>query len=923
MRAVTSLLAIAAVSALAGSGLVALQPPPATAAEVDDYCGSQCHDILPPGNNGNATLTEILAHQLLGIRPRHAADQLKPYDKLATGYTGLTNAQLSTFFNSADFGVPANQVESTTKPRADVTIVRDKKIGMPHIIGTTRSGTEFGAGYAAAQDRLWLMDLFRHLGRGELSGFAGGAPGNRQLEQSFYTQIPYTEADLQRQIDNIAQSGPRGVQALQDVRDYVEGINAYLTKSVNTRTFPGEYVLTGHADAITNWNDIKPFQPTDMVAIASVVGGLFGAGGGGEVQSALVKLAAQNRYGPAQGEQVWQAFRMQNDPEAVTTAHQPFPYGASPPNPQGVATPDQGSVTPERLVYDEVGGKGIAKQTVPKNLQPLKGIFNDGVLPKNLLSKTHGMSNALAVSGEHTDTGNPVAVWGPQTGYFAPQLLMLQELDGPGLRARGVAFAGVSMYVQLGRGVDYSWSATSAGQDITDTYAVELCEPNGQPATKQSTSYLFHGQCVPMERLERKNAWKPTVADGTAAGSYTLVMWRTRYGLVQSRATVGGKFVAYTVLRSTYLHEVDSILGFQEFNDPSVIKSASDFQRSADKVGYAFNWFYADADDIAYFNSGANPIRKANVDPNLPTWGRADYEWQGWNADGNTAPYTPFAQHPQVINQDYLISWNNKQAPGFTAGGFGFGSVHRGDLLDDRVRALVAAGNVSRSALTRAMSEAAVADLRASHVVPQLLRVIDTASVTDPALAAAVQELRTWVQSGSLRKETAAGSKTYAHANAIRILDAWWPILVRAEFEGALGTELYTELTRAIQVDESPSDRHGAAPHKGSSFQYGWWSYVDKDVRKLLGDNVPGAAPVAFCGGGDLAQCRQALLDTLREAAAIPATTVYPGDDDCAAGDQWCADTIIHRAMGGITQDKITWQNRPTYQQVVQFPSRR
>lgn len=921
MRAVTGLLAIAA---LVGAGLVALQPPPAaTAAPVEDYCGSQCHDILPPGNNGNATLTEILAHQLLGIRPRHAADQLKPYDKLATGYQGLTNAQLGTFFNSADFGVPADQVESTIKPRADVTIVRDKKIGMPHIIGTTRSGTEFGAGYAAAQDRLWLMDLFRHLGRGQLSGFAGGAPGNRQLEQSFYTQIPYTEADLQRQIDNVAQSGPRGVQALQDVRDYVEGINAYLTKAVNTRTFPGEYVLTGHADAITNWNDIKPFQPTDMVAIASVVGGLFGAGGGGEVQSALVKLAAQNRYGPAQGEQVWQAFRMQNDPEAVTTAHQPFPYGASPANPQGVAMPDQGSVTPERLVYDEVGGKGIATQSVPENLQPLKGLFNDGVLPKNLLNKTHGMSNALAVAGEHTDTGNPVAVWGPQTGYFAPQLLMLQELDGPGLRARGVAFAGVSMYVQLGRGVDYSWSATSAGQDITDTYAVELCEPNGQPATKQSTSYLFHGQCVPMERLERKNAWKPTVADGTAAGSYTLVMWRTQYGLVQSRATVGGKFVAYTVLRSTYLHEVDSILGFQEFNDPAAIRSASDFQRSADKVGYAFNWFYADADDIAYFNSGANPIRKAGVDPSLPTWGQADYEWQGWNPDGNTAPYTPFAQHPQVINQDYLISWNNKQAPGFTAGGFGFGSVHRGDLLDDRVRALVTAGNVSRAALTRAMSEAAVADLRASQVVPQLLRVIDTAPVTEPALAATVRELRTWVRSGSLRKETAAGSKTYAHANAIRILDAWWPILVRAEFEGALGTELYTELTRAIQVDESPSDRHGAAPHKGSSFQYGWWSYVDKDVRKVLGDNVPGAAPVSFCGGGDLAQCRQALVDTLREAATVPATTVYPGDDACAAGNQWCADTIIHRAMGGITQDKISWQNRPTYQQVVQFPSRR
>ena len=97
--------------------------------------------------------------------------------------------------------MPANQVESTIKPRADVTIMRDKATGVPHIKGTTRSGTEFGAGYAAAQDRLWLMDVFRHVGRGELTSFAGGAVGNRGLEQSFWQAAPYTEQDLQDQLD--------------------------------------------------------------------------------------------------------------------------------------------------------------------------------------------------------------------------------------------------------------------------------------------------------------------------------------------------------------------------------------------------------------------------------------------------------------------------------------------------------------------------------------------------------------------------------------------------------------------------------------------------------------------------------------------------------------------------------------------------
>ena len=51
-------------------------------------------------------------------------------------------------------------------------------------------------------------------------------------------------------------------------------------------------------------------------------------------------------------------------------------------------------------------------------------------------------------------------MFGPQTGYYAPQLLVEQVLIGPGIQARGVSFAGTNLFVQLGRGVDYAWSAT-------------------------------------------------------------------------------------------------------------------------------------------------------------------------------------------------------------------------------------------------------------------------------------------------------------------------------------------------------------------------------------------------------------------------------------------------------------------------------
>ena len=76
-------------------------------------------------------------------------------------------------------------------------------------------------------------------------------------------------------------------------------------------------------------------------------------------------------------------------------------------------------------------------------------------------------------------------VAGPQVGYFNPQILMEEDVhapasaDGPGIDAQGAAFNGINLYVQLGRGRDYAWSATSAGQDIIDTFAVRLCEPSG------------------------------------------------------------------------------------------------------------------------------------------------------------------------------------------------------------------------------------------------------------------------------------------------------------------------------------------------------------------------------------------------------------------------------------------------------------
>jgi acyl-homoserine lactone acylase PvdQ len=781
------------------------------------------------------------------------------------------------------------------------------------VYGDTRSGTMFGAGYIAAEDRLFFIDVLRHLGRAQLTSFAGGAQGNRDFDESQWAIAPYNEADLQRQYDQLDDLyGADGKQIQDDAQSYVDGINAYINETkLNPSLLPGEYAAINQPTGPAAW------KVTDIIATAALVGGIFGKGGGAELPSALVYQAAQKRFGTKKGAKVWSDFRSAEDPEAPTTVHngKHFNYMATPRKVAkgSVAMPDKGSVKETPVAQDSAGGGGGGGGGAPT------------CLPGGMICFPHGNSNALVVSGRESKSGKPIAVFGPQTGYFAPQILMDEDLHGPGIDARGASFPGVNLYVELGRGQDYAWSATSAGQDIVDTYAVDLCNTDGSAATIDSTGYMFDGKCTAMEKLERDNSWVPTAADQTPPGSETLVAYRTALGIVTARARIKGKPVAYTVLRSTYMHEVDSARGFADFNDPAKMKSPAAFKRAAYKIGYTFNWLYVDNKKDAYFNSGNNPVRPTTVNPNFPVRARKQFLWRGFKAGSNTAKYTPASQHPQVVDQDYLTSWNNKQAPGYRAADsqWGYSSVYRAQPLTDRIkRGIRGSRKMSLVDLINAMEDAGTVDLRADKALPLALRVIGKPAA--PALKTAVAKLRAWVRAGSHRRDL-DNNGTYEHSEAIRILDAWWPLWMQAEFGNRLGKGLYAAVQGMLPLDNAPNN-HGE--HLGSAYQDGWYGYASKDLRTVLGQKVRGRYSMVYCGAGSRAKCRAALRKSLTAAlAADDAQKLYGGDAVCVAagrdGDQKCFDAVRMRPLGAITQPLIDWINRPTFQQAVEIQGHR
>jgi hypothetical protein len=201
---------------------------------------------------------------------------------------------------------------------------------------------------------------------------------------------------------------------------------------------------------------------------------------------------------------------------------------------------------------------------------------------------------------------------------------------------------------------------------------------------------------------------------------------------------------------------------------------------------------------------------------------------------------------------------------------------------------------------------------------------------SDPDMASAVNALRAWMQDGAHRRDRNADGH-YEHERAIRIMDAWWPRALAAQFQPVLGTELFNAIERVMGLDDEPNNGGG---HLGSAYIAGWYGYVQKDLRRLLGDPVSGAFSRIYCGGGGIGKCRGRLRESLAEALGIPPTRLYdedPSDADtdrvsrCPANksNQWCFDAVAFRALGAIQVDPIHWINRPTFQQAVEVQGHR
>jgi acyl-homoserine lactone acylase PvdQ len=837
-------------------------------------------NVLPPGAAGTDNALQLALFQAAGTVPPHFTDQQGLYDGLLFASPTLTHDDVAKYFKDATFGVREGDVESTESPRPGVIIVRDKGYGVPHVYGATDDDVEFGAGYAGAEDRLFLMDVLRHTARAQLSSFVGGSPGNRAMDRTQWAIAPYTEEDLQKQID-LAPTvyGDSGRELVERGNAFVDGINAYVNKALSDPTkLPGEYAALGKLPATWSLRDV--------IAEASLIGGIFGKGGGNEVRSALLLQALQQRFGTKKGRRAWTDFRSKNDPQAPTTViGKRFPYETTSAfSKRGLAMPDTGSVqfTP----------------VAPPVASDTRSV--GGQIRRALTLHPHA-SNWELISARESATGHPIGVLGPQVGYYEPQILMEEDLHGPHFDARGAAFPGVNLMVQLGHGRDYAWSATTATSDNVDTFAEVLCQDDFH------YEYGPTHQCRAMDKLDRTNSWSPNLSDSTPPGSETLTAYRTVHGIVYARGTVKGKKVAFVSARTTYFHEADSAIGFFDLNDPTKVHDPESFRQAVGGINFLFNWSYIDADHIAYQLSGWMPQRARRTSPDFPVRGTGAFDWRGFDADLHTMKTVPLDRRPHTVDQRYLVSWNNKQAPGWAAADdkFSYGPIFRSRMIERRVQAAIKGPKKATiEQLVQAMEEPASQDLRAWSLMPILKRALGRPR--DASLRGAITLLSNWAASGAHRRDLNQDGKD-EDEQAIALFDTWYPLLVQAEFRPALGASAYDALTTVLRPASVLPGDEPAAP----DYDDGWWGFVSNDLR--------GRWSRRYCGRGSRARCRAALQASLREAlATVDPVTLY-GRGDCKDDpDAQCFDRNRSTIAGAISVPPAPFQNRPTFQQTVE-----
>ncbi|WP_227320120.1 penicillin acylase family protein [Acidisoma silvae] len=522
-----------------------------------------------------------------------------------------------------------------------------------------RAGSDTDAaaalGYIHARDRFFQMDLMRRAAGGDLAQLLGAAALPNDREMRMLGIRASAEADLR----------DLSPKAKAELQAYADGVNAWLQK--RGRFTAPEYLLLG--------------KPAPWTVVDSLLWGkTMGLWLSGNWRTELARLALSGKLPQDKIESLW-----------------PAASAAVPPADQALAGPAY-PVSVTKLAANA--------------LSQIRQFPAPFTLPAQA-------SNEWAVSGAHTDTGQPLLAGDPHLAFGFPGIWYLARIDTPSGMLAGATVPGLP-FVLIGHNDHVAWTFTDAGGDTQDIF-IEHVTADGQ-------HYETPGGPQPFGHRRE-------VIHVRGAADVVMDVLTTRHGPV-----IADDPAAHTVLAvdmgNLAPHDTDAD-GLLMLDHASRV---ADVGRAAPQItSPVMNLMAVDTGgNIALYTTGRIPLRRAG-DGAWPQDG-ADgaHDWTGWAA-GEALPHS--VNPPSGV----LVNANEPTVrPGFPV------NISRdvyGDWRSTRIRDLLAAQRPQTLARFAGMQMDVVSDY-ARRLLPVLTGV--TVPADDPA-AKALGLLHHW--DGSMTRD--------------------------------------------------------------------------------------------------------------------------------------------------------------------------
>ena len=391
-------------AAAAASSALALAPAASAASfPIRAPTFGTCRSVLAQGEGQSVNAADLAAYEASGQPPNTFVSQQPLYVGIMPHASTLRPPDLKRYYKNTNFGFMPGGVGSVKSPpgRPDAQIVRDARFGMAHIYGPNRADLMYAAGYATAEERLFLMDAVRRTAKGTLAGLTGASAASGDADQ--LTDQDFSDAELDKQFNDLPKHfGASGRHAQSDILNYIAGINARIDEvNKNPTELPAEYAALGTTP--------QRWTVSDTAAEAVFLVTQFTVSNGGEEVNSQMQEAFQRRFGKG-WRKPYHDLREAQDPEAFTVAKRPFRSDNPGRVRHGLNTmPDYGSIAKRDAL---VSGPSSSQAAAQRAALPAWARSVEGLRA----SLPHVESNAVMIPRRLSSDGRALAAMGPQVG---------------------------------------------------------------------------------------------------------------------------------------------------------------------------------------------------------------------------------------------------------------------------------------------------------------------------------------------------------------------------------------------------------------------------------------------------------------------------------------------------------------------------